>query len=245
MSTKQNHGIALIITNINWQKDTKFKDRPGAEDHEKRLSETFEKLGYNVVPNRNFTGQEMKDCLSSVAKFLINREHDSFICCISSHGDASSIVGVDGALVKVGDLAKIVNGSGCPKLNGKPKMFFIQACRGKEASEPVPLDNGGSGATEVDALKDSGKRSLPSEADFFFGFSTCQDKVAVRSAYIKVLCDTFNDHASHMSLYDMMVLVNDKVSQPTYQVQLSGANTEDHQQIPEIVSRLRRKVFFK
>ena len=245
MSTKQNHGIALIITNINWQKDTKFKDRPGAEDHEKRLSETFKKLGYNVVLKRNFTGQKMKDCLSSIAEFLITFEHDSFVCCISSHGDASSVVGVDGALVQVGDLAKIVNGRGCSQLNGKPKMFFIQACRGKEASDPVPIDIGGSGATDEDALKDSGKRSLPSEADFFFGFSTCQDKVAVRSAYIKVLCDTFNDHASHMSLYDMMVLVNDKVSQPTYQVQLSGANTEDHQQIPEIVSRLRRKVFFK
>ena len=197
------------------------------------LSETFKKLGYMVVCNHDLTGQEMKDCLSSVAKFWIKCEHDSFICCISSHGNASSVVGVDGVAVKVGDLAKIVNGSGCSKLNGKPKMFFIQACRGEEAIAPV------------DTLLGSEKRSLPSEADFFFGFSTCQDKVAVRSAYIPVLCETFNCYASHMSLYDMMILVNDKVSQPKHRVELPSGNTEDHQQIPEIVSRLRRKVFFK
>ena len=207
------------------------------------LTETFKKLGYNVFYRRDFTGEKMIECLSNVAEYSITDDHDSFVCCISSHGDASSVVGVDGALVKVGDLAKIVNGTGCPKLNGKPKMFFIQACRGEEAC--VPVDNAGSGATEVDILEGSGKRSLPSEADFFFGFSTCQDKVAVRSAYIPVLCKTFDLHAAHMSLYDMMVLVNDEVSQTKYKVKLLSGKTEDHQQIPEIVSRLRRKVFFK
>ena len=57
----------------------------------------------------------------------------------------------------------------------KPKLFFIQACRGKSADICV---------VEEDRFGDAAEslyHALPSEADFLFGYATPPGKVAFRS----------------------------------------------------------------
>ncbi|KAL1481716.1 hypothetical protein MTO96_050388, partial [Rhipicephalus appendiculatus] len=48
-----------------------------------------------------------------------------------SRGDKDTILGVDGEeLNLVEDVYEQFNNENCPALQGKPKLFFIQACRG-------------------------------------------------------------------------------------------------------------------
>ena len=52
-----------------------------------------------------------------------------------------------------------LNGDKCPKLIGKPKLFFIQACRGDKLQNRVAAD---------------GEQALPNTSDFFFSFAVPQ-----------------------------------------------------------------------
>ena len=49
-----------------------------------------------------------------------------------SHGDTGYISGTDEEKVHLKDIQAEFEGDKCPKLQGKPKLFFIQACRGSK-----------------------------------------------------------------------------------------------------------------
>ena len=248
MEAKPRRGIALIINNEYWNNDSSGdRTRIGTKEDGDKLKMTLEALCYDVVLLPDLECEEMKSALTKLAKRRISKDHDSFICCILSHGDTSGVEGVDGKHILVGDLASLVNGNNCSKLLGKPKIFFIQACRGEDIPKPLKVD-----ITKVadNVTVDGGKyKSLPPEADFFFGFSTCQDNVASRSEekgspYIQELSAVLDKYASTLSLDEMAMIVHDRVSKEKCTVHHDG---KDHpfQQIPEIVSRLRGKVYFK
>ena len=248
METKPRRGIALIINNEYWNDDPHGKKtRIGSKEDAEKLKTTFEALCYDVVLLPDQECEEMKRALTKLAKGRISKDHDSFICCILSHGDTSGVEGVDGEHIPVGELASLVNGNNCSKLLGKPKIFFIQACRGENIPEPLELDN--TKVEDIVTVDGTKYNSLPPEADFFFSFSTCQDNVASRSkekgcAYIQELSAVLEKYASTLNLYEMTMLVHDRVSKEKRTVRRGGKNYP-FQQIPEIVSRLRGKVYFK
>ena len=55
---------------------------------------------------------------------------DCLVVAILSHGVDGGIYGTDEQLVKVEDVVKYFDGQNCPTMAGKPKLFFLQACRG-------------------------------------------------------------------------------------------------------------------
>ena len=208
---------------------------------------TLEALCYEVEVLPDLECEEMKHKLTKLAKGRISKDHDSFICCILSHGDTSGVEGVDGEHIPVGDLASLVNGKKYSKLLGKPKIFFIQACRGENIPEPLEVDN--TKDEDIVTVDGTKYKSLPPEADFFFSFSTCQDNVVSHSKeksspYIQEFSAVLDKYASTLSLDEMAMIVHDRVSKEKCIIHHDG---KDHpfQQIPEIVSRLRGKVYFK
>lgn len=84
--------------------------------------------------------------LTTVAHFVSTydwKEANAAVVCILSHGDDHNLIygvdsvrsrkkGVPGApSVQLRDLITKLNPKQCPGLEGKPKLFFIQACRGE------------------------------------------------------------------------------------------------------------------
>lgn len=62
---------------------------------------------------------------------------DSCVVIILSHGNEQGILGVDERVVKVDDVVACLDRDGCPDLCGKPKLFILQACRGKTKDPKV------------------------------------------------------------------------------------------------------------
>ena len=136
------HGKVLIINNRNFKKHSV---RKGTERDEYNLVETFYYLGYRPIVCNDLTSGEMRYIFDNLDSFLANSdassatrvENDSFVCCILSHGTKDSIIGSDSKPISRDYIEQQVGSS--TTLRGKPKIFFLQACRGRDlGSEPVP-----------------------------------------------------------------------------------------------------------
>ena len=64
------------------------------------------------------------------AASLDHSRYSCFVCCISSHGTQEGIVGTEEEVVNIRDLTSPLRASNCKSLAGKPKLFFVDACRG-------------------------------------------------------------------------------------------------------------------
>ena len=70
------------------------------------------------------------ECFQHFADMFNEASYDSAVVVLMSHGDTGVILGTDLVKVKLRDLERELEGDKCRGLNGKPKMFFVQACRG-------------------------------------------------------------------------------------------------------------------
>uniref|UniRef100_A0AAV2MLS8 Caspase-3 n=1 Tax=Knipowitschia caucasica TaxID=637954 RepID=A0AAV2MLS8_KNICA len=95
-------------------------------------------------------------------------KHASFVCVILSHGEEGVIFGTDG-FEKLDVLTRFFKGDKCKSLVGKPKLFFIQACRGSEFDAGIEAD--------AVASSDSSTVRIPVEADFLYAYSTAPVQV--------------------------------------------------------------------
>ena len=67
----------------------------------------------------------------TIRDFAKNETHgDSAILVILSHGEENVIIGVDDVSVNVHEIYDLLNAANAPRLANKPKLVFVQACRG-------------------------------------------------------------------------------------------------------------------
>ncbi|KHJ44483.1 glutathione synthase [Trichuris suis] len=120
-------GLALIINNHRFRG---MPVRSGTDIDCCNLQRLFTQLGYVVKAKRDLT---TKDMIESMLKFSQEKEHqkcDSAVVVILSHGLHGEIYGSDGKLISVERLILFLDAHHCPALINKPKLFFVQACRG-------------------------------------------------------------------------------------------------------------------
>lgn len=232
------HGTCVIISNCHFAQHTA---RKGSLIDLHKLLSLFESLGYNVEQKEDLNSKDMKEYLCQVANREEHNDADSFVCCILSHGDKDNIFGSDSQQVDLNDLVTPFKGSRCRKLAGKPKMFFIQSCRGDIDDEMVEVfESDGPHKQPAQQL-----HTIPSEADFFFGFATTRGCSAYRSTkngswYIMNLYDVMMEYAQHgYDLLTMHTIVNQRVSE------MVADNQPNLKQCSAPVSTLRKRVIFK
>lgn len=162
------------------------------------LKEVFQWLGFSVNAHKNQTAQQMKDLL----KMYSNNHHDGdcFVCCILSHGSKDGVYGIDGATISRDDIFPPFSGISCPSLINKPKVFFIQACRGKGYQPSAEAQADGNQEAEVEMENEASLETdavqmitLPADADFLVARSTVKGYVSLRhtisgSWFIQSLC---------------------------------------------------------
>jgi len=121
-------GRAIIINNVEFEDK---EDRDGAEHDQEILVNLFKYLGFEKPEShKNKKATEMYQLLTKVAK----EDHGAYDCllvAILTHGSKDEqVYGTDVAL-PLSQLVKLFGGNECHKtLIGKPKVFFVQACRG-------------------------------------------------------------------------------------------------------------------
>ncbi|XP_056295972.1 caspase-3-like isoform X1 [Pseudoliparis swirei] len=231
-------GTCLIINNKNFHSSTNMNARNGTDVDAADAMKTFSKLGYKVTVANDQTGGQMKQLLRDVSK----EDHSgsaSFVCVLLSHGDEGVIYGTDG-VEKLDDLTKWFKGDRCRSLVGKPKLFFIQACRGSD------LDDGSS--IEADSVDAQTSERIPVEADFLYAYSTAPGYYSWRNTqngswFMQSLCETLQRFAGELELMQIMTRVNCKVALH-FESASNLPGYSGKKQIPCIVSMLTKDFYF-
>ena len=243
------HGRALIINNVKYPNNPRY----GSDRDKEALQKALKTLGYAV--------ESVDDLPTAVDIIPAIVEHankdanaDSFICCILAHGKEGAIQGLDGSTVKIADVARALvdSNNSCQKyLHQKPKIFFIQACQGRDLPQSStitdcledvpPLDS----SLQVETT-DTATPSLPRDSDFFYGFASSFETRATRntesgSSYIQELCDVLQSYYKDEDLVTMVTRVHYQEAEKVHQIR---GNPEPYQQQPQLVSTLRGQVKF-
>jgi hypothetical protein len=234
------NGIALVIVNSLFQsKGSWLPDRPGAEVDKINIETFCENAGCSFIIYEDLKAQEMKKVCEDISNIKFST-YDAFICFISSHGDEGNVIyGVDGHRITVDEI--VSQFKRISSLANKPKLFFLQNCRGRN------IDLGHLEVTEQAGVQaDHGARPpspirLPIEADILVFYSSVDGYESYRdvntgSWFITVLMDVLNEHEPNMNLTDLLSMVNKRVAR---------MDSHGRKQMPCFTSTLRKPVYFK
>ncbi|KAM7287778.1 caspase-3 isoform X1 [Ixodes scapularis] len=132
-------GTCVIINNRDFHNNV-LAQRRGSELDVQRMRMLFQELDFVCIIRLNQTKEEMTSLLSHVASQQ-RRNVDCLVVILMSHGSAADIIyDVNADCVNTEELIALFNNDNCPALQDKPKLFFIQACRGasQESLSAVP-----------------------------------------------------------------------------------------------------------
>ena len=165
------------------------------------------------------------------------------------------IFGVDEDVIRVKEIVSYFQEN--KDLLGRPKLFFIQACRsegflspspglsstrGRKESDGVLPGNEISSFVEDDGETDYAKILLPPESsDILLAHSTIDGQKSYRNTlegswFIQTLVKQFKDHAHTLHVLDILTKVNGD---------MSGKEFAGYRQMPIQVSTLTKPVYFK
>ncbi|XP_064894103.1 caspase-9 isoform X1 [Columba livia] len=254
-------GRCLILNNVNFSRDSDLSTRDGSDVDCEKLEKRFKALSFDVLTRRDLPAQKMVSELQELAR----QDHSALDCCvvvILSHGCQTShiqfpggVYGTDGKAIPVEKIVNYFNGSHCPSLRGKPKLFFIQACGGEQRDRGFvvdgdsPGDEAPGGSLESDTTpfqtpagnvdQPDAVASLPTPSDILVSYSTFPGFVSWRDAssgswYVETLDSVLEQYARSEDLLNMLLRVANAVS-------AKGR----YKQIPGCFNFLRKKFFFR
>lgn len=134
-------------------------------------------------------------------------------------------------------------------LNGKPKLFFIQACRGEMTDPGIIYRSCPEPATSFDSVDCNEKiHVLPSLADLLVMYSTAKDHYSFRnlmgSWFVQEFCKEIKESATE-DLLTILTGVNRRVAFARQSLIPTDPNKDFLKQMPNVVTMLTKKFFFK
>ena len=130
------YGFALVINNQKFTGTTSegyiLPERRGSPVDLENLVDLWAKLGFIVEKHENLKAHQICTAVDKMVQKIQKNQSSCFVCCIMTHGTMGTIYGSDGNFVNIKHITDSFKESSCPELAGKPKLFFIQACRGRQ-----------------------------------------------------------------------------------------------------------------
>ena len=256
MTAARPRGITLIINNASFAKhpeNGKQLPRHGSEVDVSRVKTLFAALDFSVRTEQDLSKQQLLKELDDVA-CQDHSAYDCFVLWLMSHGRSrGEVFCSDGETIPIQTLNDMF--SECKTLSGKPKLFFIQACRGIEEDVGVKAfpDSDISSLNQANRSYESTKVDslIPTRSDFLYAFSTVDEYVSYRNEdegthYVRCFVKAFREHVAHDHILDILTIVNHEVSKiDTQRPSSTNRNrTKICKQMPEVRHTLRKKVRF-
>ncbi|XP_033936099.1 caspase-2 isoform X3 [Pseudochaenichthys georgianus] len=261
-------GLALVISNVTFDPCAApdLDTRKGGEVDDDVLRKVFTELDYKVTVHRDLTAQDMRTCIESFTRRPDHHSGDSSVVCLLSHGVEGAIYGTDGQLLQLDWVFESFDNAHCPLLQNKPKMFFIQACRGEEMDCGVEQIDGPmrtcspsceqrDAGREVDASSRQrgglGRIKLPQRSDMICGYASLKGQsictAAMRNTkrgswFIQELNSSLRLNARDTHLADILVQVNGRIKER--EGYAPGTRHHRCKEMSEFTSSLCKNLYF-
>lgn len=261
-------GIALIINNEVFhhsadmtekeKQNDELEVRLGSDADVQSLETLYEALDFKVKTERNVGREKILKILDDVSH-EDHSQYDCFVLWLMSHGQNGLFYGADGDTVPIETVRDFFSNANCPSLSGKPKLIFIQACRGKRREKgvasdapnatapqsPQPSTNDDLSGNANGEATDKGfnfqvKKTIADHADILIANATISGYAAFRnmekgSRFVRCVVEVFKEMAGYEEILGMLTEVNRRVS----------AMGEVHEkQVSEPSTTLTKKLFF-
>ena len=151
---KKPRGICIIINNTfaigeaRTPTGKKLEERCGTNVDKDRLKRLFEWLHFQVYVKTDLVMEDMRNLFQNMeneynSEFqnLLCNKSDCLVFCILTNGFKYGLYGADGKCLETSEIMKYLAADCCPHLAKKPKLGFIQACRGEENMNLVKTDS--------------------------------------------------------------------------------------------------------
>lgn len=215
-------------------------NRDGHECDVAAINAVWRKMGFRIEEKiENKTALETRRQCKAIAA-NINPNDDAFVAYIMSHGDEGVVKDIEKEDLKLNQIVNYFSNDQCPGLRLKPKVFFIQACRGDQG-----LD-GGVNIGKVHLPTDSGfsqkphhTTKIPTHSDMIVCFSTSYGWESVRRSTGSDFVQTSLRLLSHKA-FDMDLV---SIMQETRKRVTAKGDGETWIQCPTEETTLHKKVY--
>lgn len=234
-----NRGKAIIFNHEHFDEhSTRIGTKKDCQD----LKECLEKLKFDVEVCPDYTCNEIQNKIANIAK-QDHSKNDCLLIAIMSHGLNSGFICAKDHPYKFENIWKCFTANKCPSLAGKPKLFFIQACRGDQYEDGILMQR-----TQTDGDPSSVYYSIPDYADFLLAYSTMSGFYSWRSTvngswFIQSLCLQLKNNYNNYDLLSLLTFVSHHVA-IDYQTYVTENNNTLKKQIPCVKSTLTRLLHF-
>uniref|UniRef100_A0A1I8GM64 CASPASE_P20 domain-containing protein n=1 Tax=Macrostomum lignano TaxID=282301 RepID=A0A1I8GM64_9PLAT len=239
-------GFCLIINISEYDRGSditfNFEERQGSDRDVDRVKRVFESLRFIVRIKNDLTVEQVDNFLNEIKILPDLAKHGSFVCFLMAHGSHDCIYGRDGFPYKVRKLTGKFKSSVCRSLEGKPKVFFIQACRGSRRDR-VDAAKSREQTDEAPApVFNSAIR--PPEGDFLLCYATTEGSAAFRnidsgSRYVQTACEFIEKYFRELDLITIMTKVSGHLQKNPVRIKDGLFHV-----VPQKVDQLSRLVSF-
>ncbi|XP_037822475.1 caspase-1-like isoform X2 [Lucilia sericata] len=245
MEYNMNHkkrGLAIIF-NHEFFDIPSLENRKGTNIDCEKLKKTFKSLDFEVSIYKDCKLREVFEHIDKAAA-QDHSEHDCIAVAILTHGEQGYLYAKD-VMYKLDTIWHYFSARDCPTLAGKPKLFFIQACRGDRLDPGIKLQK-----TETDGETSSDMSyRIPIHADFLIAYSTIPGFYSWRNTsngswFIQSLVEELNINGKKYDLLTLLTFVNRRVAMDYESCVPSRPIMDQQKQIPCITSMLTRILRF-
>ncbi|XP_058456374.1 uncharacterized protein LOC131433793 [Malaya genurostris] len=243
MSNKR-RGIALVFNHKDF---STMSTRNGTDKDRDNICNVLEDLEFEVRVFDNFARKELLQTLKAVSEEN-HSENDCLAVVVMSHGEEGFLYASD-KKYNVEFLWKHFIGDACPSLIGKPKMFFIQACRGEQFDRGSVFTAKIASKDVVDSKKEQMMFSIPAMADLLVMYSTPEGYYSWRnprdgSWFIQSLCKELKENGKLRDLLTLMTGVSRRTAYEFQSFVPHDERMDAKKQVPCIVSTLTKTLYF-
>ncbi|CAI9722935.1 caspasecaspase-3-like [Octopus vulgaris] len=241
---RNKENLALIINNESFDESTGMSYRQGSDRDASAIKKALKSLHFKGIDRKNLSVKEMTQIFTDIST-MDHTKHNCFVCVILTHGeDDNQIFGTDGK-VSLDTLVEMLLPDRCPSLIGKPKLFFIQACRGTKLDSGVIMHDA---AAFRDEYQNVTSHKVPVWADVLLAYSTVPGFYSWRNStngswFIQSLANILERDGDKLELQQLMLSVNRSVAYE-YESNTSHSFMNKMKQVPSIVSMLTKELYF-
>ncbi|XP_034241794.1 caspase-1-like isoform X2 [Thrips palmi] len=241
-------GKALIFVHTDYEPALQLKRRRGSKTDVGRLQRCFSNLGFKVKTYNNLNINVLKHVLHETSQ-EDHSNRDCLAVTVLTHGEEGRLYAQNGSYPQE-LLWSPFTADRCPTLVGKPKLFFIQACRGPfmDSGVQMPVEKSKVFREANDNVDLGDEPSLfEVETDFLVAFATVYGYVSWKregkiSWFIEILCEELSEERS-----DHLLTILTDVQRRVADFSTTNPDDEelrDKKQIPCVTHRLKKLLYF-